>query len=235
MNRQVKRYFVTGTDTGVGKTILSLLMMRFCYERGDQPFYIKPLQTGCRDPYDTDSDAKLIYENVKDLKDRDPADSMIYCYQNPKAPYFAARDEGKEADIDPEAIAEFVDQKAQAFNPLVIEGAGGLFVPVDRTLLMIDLIKTTHAQPVVAARAGLGTINHTLLTLEALKKRDLRPAGLVLMDSGPSPTSEDMIGENIEAIETASGVGVAGVIGRIPDFSDPGRAYVPVLDRMLGQ
>ncbi len=235
MNRQAKRYFVTGTDTGVGKTVLSLLMMRFCYEMGDCPFYIKPLQTGCGDPYDTDSDSKLIYRNVKELKGKDPADSVIYCFKNPKAPYFAARDEGKETDIDIKAIREFVDRKSQDFNPLVIEGAGGLFVPVDQDLLMIDLIKAITAKPVVAARAGLGTINHTLLTLEALQKRDLRPAGVVLMDSGAAPTSQDMIDENIEAIETASGIDVAGVIGRISDISDSGRVYDPVLERILGK
>ena len=210
-------------------------MMRFCYERGDRPFYIKALQTGCRDPYDTDSDSKLIYQHVKELKGKDPADSVIYCFKNPKAPYFAARDEGKETDIDIKAIREFVDRKSQDFNPLVIEGAGGLFVPVDQDLLMIDLIKAITAKPVVAARAGLGTINHTLLTLEALQKRDLRPAGLVLMDSGVPPTSQDMLDENIEAIETASGIDVAGVIGRIADFSDPGRVYDPVLERILGE
>ena len=96
MTRQAKRYFVLGTDTGVGKTVLSLLLMRFCYQRGDRPFYIKPLQTGCRSPYDTDSDARFVYEHVEALKGKDPAESVIYCFKNPKAPYFAARDEGKE-------------------------------------------------------------------------------------------------------------------------------------------
>ena len=71
--------------------------MQFFYKRGDEPFYVKPLQTGCVDPYDTDSDAKLIYQNVVPLKGKDPADSVIYCFTNPKAPYFSARDEGKEA------------------------------------------------------------------------------------------------------------------------------------------
>ena len=117
----------------------------------------------------------------------------------------------------------------------MLEGAGGLFVPVDKNLFMVDLVKETTADPVVAARAGLGTINHTLLTLEALQKRGLRPVGVVLMDSGATPTSQDMIDENIEAIETASGIDVAGVIGRIADFSDPGRGYDPVLERILGE
>lgn len=222
-----------GTDTGVGKTVLSLLMMQFFYERGDEPFYVKPLQTGCVDPYDTDSDAKLIYQNVGPLNGKDPADSVIYCFTNPKAPYFAARDEGKEADIDVKVIQEFVDTKARSFNPVILEGAGGLFVPVDESILMIDLIELTGSTPVVAARAGLGTINHTLLTLEAMKSRGMEPLGVVFVDSGETTPSQAMIYENIEAVENVSGVSVAGVINRIEDFSNPGRECYQVLERMF--
>jgi len=231
--KQANRYFVVGTDTGVGKTVLSLLMMQFFYERGDEPFYVKPLQTGCVDPYDKESDAKFIYQNVAQLKGKDPADSVIYCFTNPKAPYFSARDEGKEADINLKVIQEFVDTKARSFSPVILEGAGGLFVPVDESLLMIDLIKFTGSIPIVAARAGLGTINHTLLTLEALKSRGIGPLGVVFIDSGEIATSQKMIYENTEAIEKASGVSVAGVISRIEDFSNSGRECYQVLERML--
>ncbi len=219
MNGQTDRYFITGTDTGVGKTVLSLMMMQFFYERGDSPFYIKPLQTGCRDPYDEDSDARFIYQNTGPLREKDPADSVIYCFRNPKAPYFAARDEGREDDIDVKVIQEVVHKKAAFFNPLIIEGAGGLFVPVRENTLMIDMIELTASKPIIAARAGLGTINHTLLTIEALNRRGMAPAGVVFMDSGVSPTPRDMIDENIEAVEKNSGVKVAGVIRRIENFS----------------
>jgi len=230
----MNRYFVVGTDTGVGKTVLSLLMMQFFYKRGDEPFYVKPLQTGCVDPYDTDSDAKLIYQNVVPLEGKDPADSVIYCFTNPKAPYFSARDEGKEADINIKIIQEFVDTKARSFNPVILEGAGGLFVPVDETLLMIDLIELTGSVPVVAARAGLGTINHTLLTLEALKSRGMEPLGVVFVDSGETTPSQAMISENMEAVENLSGISVAGVINRIEDFSNPGRECYQVIERLFG-
>lgn len=233
MRNQKKRFFVAGTDTGVGKTVLSLLMMQFFYARGDNPFYVKPFQTGCMDPYDTDSDAKFIYQNVEALRGKDPADSVGYCFRNPKAPYFAARDEGKEADIDATEIQAFADRKSQFFNPVILEGAGGLFVPVDENLLMIDLIKLIGARPIIAARAGLGTINHTLLTLEALKGRGVEPFGIVLIDSGETSTPKEMIDENIEAIEKVSGIEVAGVIGRIKDFSNPGRECYPVLERIF--
>jgi len=216
----------------VGKTVLSLIMMQLFYKKGYSPFYLKPLQTGCRDPYDEDSDARFIYQNVGALSGKDPADSVIYCFENPKAPYFAARDEGKEKEIDVRVIQDIVNKKTHFFNPVIIEGAGGLLVPVDENTLMIDLIELTASKPIIAARAGLGTINHTLLTLEALNRRDMKPFGIVLMDSGETPTPRDMISENIEAIEKASGMKVAGVIGRIEDFSCPKSACYRPINRM---
>ena len=234
MNIQADRFFVVGTDTGVGKTVLSLLMMQFFYERGHSPFYFKPFQTGCRDPYDQDSDAEFIYRNVRALKGQDPADSVIYCFRKPKAPYFAARDERKEKDIDVRVIREVVNKKSQSFSPVIVEGAGGLFVPVDENLLMIDMIEITSSKPIIAARAGLGTINHTLLTIEALKMRGMEPAGVFFIDSGEMPSSHEMINENIEAVERVSGVKVAGVIGRIEDFSNPGRECYQMLEEIFG-
>lgn len=204
-------------------------MMQLFYERGYSPFYIKPFQTGCRDPYDEESDAGFIYRNVGPLKGKDPSDSVVYCFRNPKAPYFAARDEGKNKDIDLKLIQEAVNKRARCFNPIILEGAGGLFVPAGKDTLMIDMIELTESRPIIAARAGLGTINHTLLTLEALKGRGITPAGIVFIDPGEVPTHQDMILENIEAVEKASGLKVAGVIHRIEDFSQPKKeCYLPI-------
>jgi len=232
-DKHFARLFVTGTDTGVGKTVLSLALMHYFHEIGLDPFYIKPIQTGCRDPYATDSDSRFIYEHVSALTGKDPAESVAYCFTNPKAPYFAARDEGKE--IDPKIIKEFVDRRDASHSPIVLEGAGGLFVPVCEGVLMIDLITFLGAKPILAARAGLGTINHTLLSLEALHARGIEPAGVVLMDASETRVSADMVSENIEAIERVSGVGVAGVIGRITDFSNPQKEWHHVFDRLFGQ
>lgn len=217
MNRTLPPIFVLGTDTGVGKTVLSLLLMRFFYAQGYTPFYLKPLQTGCRDPYDTDSDARFVYRHVNALKASDPADSVIFCYRNPKAPWFAARDEGQRVDL--EQILRIVEEKRADYSPLIIEGAGGLFVPITEQLMTPELIGRTGARPLVAARAGLGTINHALLTLEILKDKGLNPWGVVLMDAEETPTDPTMIHENIEAIEHFSGIKVCGTIGKIDDFS----------------
>jgi len=231
VNTQQNSFYVVGTDTSVGKTVLSLLLMQFFYQRNLDPFYIKPVQTGCRNPYDVDSDARFIYENVSLLKEKDPSDSVIYCFKNPKAPYFAARDEGK--DIGLNVIKEFVVKKRLTHNPLIMEAAGGLLVPVNEKTLIIDMIKATGAQPIITAKAGLGTINHTLLSIEALKARGIKPLGIILMDTGEMPTPQEMIHENIEVIERVSGTKVAGVIGKIRNFRSPDRESYQPLERLF--
>jgi dethiobiotin synthetase len=85
------------------------------------------------------------------------------------------------------------------------------------------------AIPIIAARTGLGTINHTLLTIEALHKRDIKPLGVVFIDAGKKPAPQDMISENIEAVEGFSGIKAAGVISRIKNFSNPEKeCYQPI-------
>jgi dethiobiotin synthetase len=226
-NRRAPIIFVVGTDTGVGKTVLSLLLMQFFFAKGFSPFYVKPLQTGCIDPYDTDSDARFIYRHVEALQGKDPADSVIYCFRNPKAPLFAARDENR--TIDPAIIEQKTAEKAAIYKPVIVEGAGGLLVPVTNKTSMADVMALTKGTPVIAARAGLGTINHTLLTIEALKARGIAPAGVVFIDAAENKTPPEMIAENRSAIVEASGVKVTGAIGRIDDFSHPPPAcYEPL-------
>ena len=219
LKKKTDNIFVIGTDTGVGKTVLSLLLMQFFYANGYSPFYIKPIQTGCSDPYDKDSDAMFIYKHVKQLTDKDPADSIVYCFKEPKAPYFSSRNEGKTIEL--RAIQDALNKMSRIRSPVIMEAAGGLLVPVNEKTLMIDLVKMTEAKPIIAARAGLGTINHTLLTIEALHKRDIQPIGIIFIDVATKPVPQNMISENIEVVESYSGIKVAGVIGRIKNFSNP--------------
>jgi dethiobiotin synthetase len=232
VNKNIGNLFIVGTDTGIGKTVLSLLLMQFFFMKGYDPFYLKPVQTGCKDPNDMDSDARFIYRHVQQLKDKDPGDSVIYCFRNPKAPIFAARDEGKA--IDTTIIERAAAQKSLSHSPLIIEAAGGVLVPVVGNTMLADIITLTKCRPLLAARAGLGTINHTLLTIEALKRRDMMPVGVVLIDPGETATPTEMVDENKEAIETYSGVKVAGVVGRINDFARPSQACYEPFSTLFG-
>lgn len=224
--------FILGTDTGVGKSVLSLCLMRYLAARGYDPFYLKPVQTGCDAPGDEGSDARFIYAHVASLRGNDCAGSVIYCFREAKAPLFAARNEGRGVDFP--FLVEEIGRRGGEGRPRVIEGAGGLFVPLAEGRMMIDLVEQTRTRPVIAARAGLGTINHTLLTIEALQSRRMPPPGVVLIDGGEPCTPRMMIEENIEAIERASGVHVSGVIPRIADFNRPLSFLDPLLKDLTG-
>jgi dethiobiotin synthetase len=222
---------VVGTDTGVGKSVVSLLLMQLLFDRGYSPFYLKPFQTGCRSSIDADSDALFVYSHTKALKQDDPGQSVLYCHPNPKAPYFAARNSGQAIDVA--LVRQMIEQKRRRFSPLVVEAAGGLLVPVSEDLLVIDLIKQIRCRPLLVARAGLGTINHTLLSLEALISRGHSPMGIVFVDESKSSVDPDLISENMAAVKKFTDYSVSGVITHLTQFDCPPKAAFIPLEKIL--
>jgi dethiobiotin synthetase len=229
--RPVPDLFISGTDTGVGKSVVALLTMQFLFAKGRRPFYLKLFQTGCDHPGDVRGDAKFIYDHTETLAGRDPCGSVIFCHRSPRAPYYAA--ENARERIDLTLVHDRVAEKRQTFSPLVIEGAGGLLVPVTREKMVVDVIKELECRLLLVARAGLGTINHTLLSLEAARRRQIEPLGVVLVDAGQPPAEQDLVDENIDAIQRFGGVPVAGVIGRLADFRRPPDSVCGIIERML--
>jgi len=224
--------FIAGTDTGVGKSMVSLLLMQLFFAKDYAPLYLKPFQTGCDDPDAADSDARFIYKHTPALKGRDPAQSVIYCYPEAKAPYFAARNAGDQIDLA--TVRKVLKDSRKQYSPLVIEGAGGLLVPVTAKLMMADVIRELGCRPLLVARAGLGTINHTLLSIEAMRRRQIEPLGVVFVDAGEAPADKDIVAENISAVETFGGVPVGGVIGHLSDYSRIPVSVYAVLEKLLG-
>jgi dethiobiotin synthetase len=222
---------VVGTDTGVGKSVVSLLLMQLLFGKGYSPFYLKPFQTGCRSALDTDSDALFVYSHTKALARQDPSQSVLYCHPNPKAPYFAARDAGQSIDVAD--VRQMIEKKRRRFSPLVVEAAGGLLVPVSDDLLLIDVIKQIRCRPLLVARAGLGTINHTLLSIEALLNRGQPPMGIVFIDQSTSPSDRDLISENMAAVASFSGCQVQGAITYQADFDKPSEATYRPLEKII--
>ncbi|MFW6415229.1 MAG: dethiobiotin synthase [Thermodesulfobacteriota bacterium] len=223
--------FVNGTDTGIGKSVVSLLLMQYLVSAGCQPFYLKPIQTGCPHPGDPESDAGFVYSHIPGYENQDPAKSTVYCYSQPKAPWFAARNEGEQ--IDAGHIGKCINELRQSYAPLVLEGAGGLFVPATQDLLMIDLAKRYCPDVLLVARAGLGTINHTLLSISALRQRGIRILGVIMVDDPESGTDPDMVRENIEAVQRFGEVAVSGVVGKIDDFDHPPQEYLEIVGNLF--
>jgi dethiobiotin synthase len=195
----VNGLFVTGTDTGVGKTVVcAALMHRF---RGQAAMrYWKPVQTGSE--VDDDSTTVRALGGCADAEILEPGVRL----PRPLSPHLSARLAGRTIDLtDLMPPPERRDDGVR----WIVEGAGGVLVPLSDTHLMIDLMAALSTPVLVVARTTLGTINHTLLTLDALRARHLTIAGVVMVGA-PST-------DNRAAIEQ---FGRAPVLGAMP-FLDP--------------
>ena len=189
--------FVTGTDTGVGKTVVSAaLMIRL--RAGGPVRYWKPIQTGIEQDDDTATVTWLAQCSSSELL------SSGVRLRHPVSPHLAARKAGTLVDLQPLVDSLHAEDPTPSF---VVEGAGGALVPVNDLQFMTDLMARLDFPVVIAARSTLGTINHTLLTIEALQRRSLRVAGVVLV----GPPNAD----NRDAIVELSGV---KVLGEMPMF-----------------
>jgi dethiobiotin synthetase len=176
----VKGLFVTGTDTDVGKTFVTTALAARLTGRGWRVAAVKPAESGCAEGADGElnaADADAIARAAGDWQD--PRSRCLYRFRTPVAPGVAARREGKTVDLD-ECVG-FVKAVAAAAELVLVEGAGGWRVPLDtgdRTIA--DLAKRLGLPVVVVARAGLGTINHSVLTAEAIARDGCELAAIVL-------------------------------------------------------
>jgi dethiobiotin synthetase len=164
--------FVTGTDTGVGKTTLSAALLRYARRRGMTPIPFKPVETGCDGP---PADAALLWKAAQPPTTQ--SDACLYAFRLPAAPALAARAEGARVDLD--LIVERAHTLASRGNFLLVEGAGGLLVPYADRLTTVDLARRLGLPLLVVARTALGTINHTALTLREAKRNGLEVAGVI--------------------------------------------------------
>lgn len=167
--------FITGTDTGVGKTIVTAGLAALLRDRGFDAGVMKPLETGCLSGA-TGSDSVYLKKISRSTDDLDLINT--YAFQAPLAPGVAAQLEGVEISFD---LIQERYRRLELLHPFVlVEGAGGLLVSVGRKRTMVDLIEHLELPVLLVARLGLGTVNHTLLSLEYLEKRQIPVAGIVL-------------------------------------------------------
>lgn len=185
-----KKYIITGTDTGVGKTVVSAMIMQALAARGEAVSYWKPVQSGLEGGVDT--------RMVQKLSGLDDTHFLpeTYVFSEPLSPHRAAEIDGVEIDVD-SLTPPKVDPpspEATARQVMIIEGAGGLMVPLTRGKLLVNQFKRWDASVILVARTGLGTINHTLLSLEALWARDIPVHGIVFVGE-PNEDNVNVIAE----------------------------------------
>jgi dethiobiotin synthetase len=185
----MKTLIVTGTDTGVGKTVVCAMLTLTL-----EGIYWKPMQSGTAGGTDT--------QRVQAMTDLPPSHFLPerYVLRAPLSPHRAA-------ELDGIAIAlESLNLPQTTGNRwLIVEGAGGVLVPIDRQTLQIALFSRWRAPVIVVARTALGTINHTLLTLEALKRRAVEVMGIIFVGDA-MPDTEHTIAE----------FGAVKILGRLP-------------------
>lgn len=201
-----KGIFITGTDTGVGKTFFACSLAGLLREFGYTVGVMKPAETGC-----AEREGKLLAEDAKRLKEasgsRYPLDKICpYQLREPLAPSVAAQRQGITLGID--RLMDVYEEISSGHDITLVEGAGGLMVPLLPSYTYADLARVLKLPVIVIAANRLGMINHLLLTLEHARCKGLTVLGYVLnrLEGGPSLAAET----NREALSTLTAVTCAG-------------------------
>jgi dethiobiotin synthetase len=200
--------FITGTDTGVGKTIVTAALARHFRAKGLNVGVMKPIETGVEDPMMIGPDAALLRwaAQVEDDNDR----LSPYRFKLAASPHQAATE--AKVDIDLKTIIDAFNTLRQGKDVMLVEGAGGLMVPIRGGYLMADLAGQLDLPLLVVTRPGLGTINHTLLTTFSARAMDLPISGLII---NRMPQSPDRV--ESEAPHLLSALASADLLGVLPE------------------
>ena len=173
-----KGIFITGTDTGVGKTFVAAGLLRAFKEMRISVCPMKPVESGCGM-----RKGALIPEDAVTLLKASAVNESLdainpYRLKHPLAPAVAAEIEG--VTISRKKIISSCKYLSKKYDLIIVEGAGGIMVPVYKKYLFLDLIKDMALPGIIIARPGLGTINHTLLTIDAARNRGLQVIGIII-------------------------------------------------------
>ena len=171
---------VTGTDTGVGKTLIAAALVTALRTRGVRSIGFKPVETGIR--ADEDSDSEVL---ARASGERTVTAQPLLRLQEALAPAVAAERAGVE--LDPDAIEARIRELRREGYTVVVEGAGGVMVPLGWEFTVLDIAQSCDLDAIVVARAGLGTLNHVALTVMVLRSREIPIRGIVLNGRSDAP------------------------------------------------
>lgn len=218
----MKNVFVSGTDTGVGKTVVSCALARALRERGVDVGVMKPIETGV--PATGPADA-LALKGASGVDD----DLSLICplqFALPAAPEAAARAEGRDVSI--ESVEKAFATLADRHEAMLVEGAGGLLVPVKGEFAMVDLADRLGLSVLLVVRASLGTINHTLLSIEACERRGVDLLGVVVSHSTGIPVEADTL--NLDILKERLGARLVGELPALDQRESGGSATAELAD-----
>lgn len=171
-------FFVTGTDTGIGKTVVAGALIMALRAKGINACGMKPVETGCKRINGTliPSDGTFLKQIARM---DDPIEHITpFCFETPAAPSVAS--EIEKGDIDIRLIKERFQNLQKKYQTVIVEGVGGLLVPIKNDYFVIDLVRELALPLIVVSRPSLGTINHTLLTVNYALKEGIKVAGIII-------------------------------------------------------
>jgi dethiobiotin synthetase len=223
-----KGFFITGTDTGVGKTVVTAGLAGFYRQLGTRVGVMKPIESGCKRLEDGLHPEDALF--LKKMSSSPDALDLIVPYrlEPPLTPSVAAEMEGVEIDL--EAIKRIYQQLERNYDLMLVEGVGGVMAPLYKRSTSVDLVRLLGIPVIVVARNTLGTINHTLLTVEHARQRGLTLVGIIVnnCDADPDVSSET----NPEVIKQLSGLPLLGVIPYLPSHK---RDDAALLAEVIGE
>jgi len=217
--------FVTGTDTEVGKTVVAAAVCAALAARGERVAAFKPVVTGMdEEPGEWPRDHELLARSAS--AGQAPSDVTSLTFGPPVSPHYAAEQAGM--TLEPAELVRAARRAADGADVLVCEGVGGLLVPLTPGYFVRDLAIALGLPLLIAARPGLGTINHTLLTLEAARAAGLSPAAVVITPWPDDPTGIEL--SNRRTIEALGNVRVEGLPSTTPETLATAGAALPLDD-----
>jgi dethiobiotin synthetase len=221
--------FITGTDTGVGKTLITAALAVGLRRLGRTVGVMKPVETGISPSKVGRSDAAMLRAVIE--SEETLGAICPYQFEPPVAPVAAAHAERR--SIDPGVIRQVYRLLANRYEYIVVEGIGGVRVPITPQADVMDLIVNLKLPTIVVGRAGLGGINHALLTIDALRRRRIPLAALVLNRTHPVRSATTRLQEKatIEALKRHAGLPVLGPVAYEPRLAKSFRRSVARITR----
>ena len=211
--------FMTGTDTGVGKTVITAALTLALQQKGQLVGIMKPVETGM----DPQQQEKSDTARLRSLLSPPPPFGSIclYAFSQPLAPLACARKAGTTIDVD--RIASRVHDLTQQYPFFIVEGAGGVLTPITQQHSMRDLMVTLNLPALVVGRASLGSVNHLLLTLEGLAHAGIKTCGVVLNNPLANPPTETTRQQHTSTVELIQELSTVPVFGPL-EFEEKVRA-----------
>jgi len=224
--------FVTGTDTRGGKTVVAAGLLYTLREAGLNAAPMKPVQTG-----GALEEGRLVSPDLRfclktcDMKPSADDERLMnpYCFQMPCSPHLAARMEGARVEIG--AIQEWLQELLLRYETVIVEGAGGVLAPINESETMLDMMQALRLPVVVVAKRSLGTINHTLLSLQALREAGVEVLGVIFNEI--EYTDEHVALDNEATIRRLGKIDILGSLGVLHGESESETIYA--LRRQFGK